>query len=181
MYRRPVLSGTWGLLLLVPPIACSSTNDAAEASSMSGPTVQTGKESEEPTIAFLESDLQFVPGDAHGIAAVVNPPAAYEVRFSLAGDFDDAFLDQSQVLTGADGVATATLNAPSSARTFTVRASVGGKSATLPVSVGTGFSESIINQQTADRVAEIIARRQAETEIGVSLPSTLSIGKGFED
>ena len=47
--------------------------------------------------------------------------------------------------------------------------------------VGTGFSESIINQQTADRVAEIIARRQAETEIGVSLPSTLSIGKGFED
>lgn len=47
--------------------------------------------------------------------------------------------------------------------------------------VGVGFSESIIAQQAADRVAEIIATRQAETEIGVALPSILSIGKGFDE
>lgn len=47
--------------------------------------------------------------------------------------------------------------------------------------VGVGFSESIVAQQAADRVAEIIATRQAETEIGMALPSTLSIGKGFDE
>ena len=47
--------------------------------------------------------------------------------------------------------------------------------------VGTGFSESFISQQAADRVAEIIATRQAETEIIVQSPSTLSIGRGFDE
>jgi len=45
--------------------------------------------------------------------------------------------------------------------------------------VGVGFSESIVSQDAADRVAERIAVRQAETETGISLPPVFSIGEGF--
>jgi hypothetical protein len=141
MFWRPVLSGTWGLLLLVPLAACSSADDAASDSLGSGPTSTEDRGSTGPTIAFLESDLQLVPGDTRTVSAVVDPPGVYEVHFSLSGDFDDAFLDQSQVDTSADGLASAMLTAPSSARTFTLRASVSGRSASLPVSVGMGFSD----------------------------------------
>lgn len=45
--------------------------------------------------------------------------------------------------------------------------------------VGVGFSESIVSQDAVDRVAEIIATRMAETEVGQQLPKVLSVGEGF--
>jgi hypothetical protein len=42
--------------------------------------------------------------------------------------------------------------------------------------VGVGFAESIVSQRAADRVASIIATKQAENEIGKQLPPILSIG-----
>lgn len=46
--------------------------------------------------------------------------------------------------------------------------------------IGVGFSESVVSQETADRVADIIATRQAEIELEGVLPKTISIGEGFE-
>lgn len=45
---------------------------------------------------------------------------------------------------------------------------------------GIGFSESVISQSTATRVAAIIARKMALAEIARFLPPILSSGKGFQ-
>lgn len=45
--------------------------------------------------------------------------------------------------------------------------------------VGVGFAESIISQRAADRVAKIIAIKQAENEIASVIPPILSLGEGF--
>jgi hypothetical protein len=45
--------------------------------------------------------------------------------------------------------------------------------------VGVGFSESVVSQQAADRVATIIATKQAESELATALAPTLSIGEGL--
>lgn len=46
--------------------------------------------------------------------------------------------------------------------------------------VGVGSAESIINQGTADRVAERIAKRVAEVEIQAVSPPFMSLGEGFD-
>lgn len=46
--------------------------------------------------------------------------------------------------------------------------------------VGVGFSESIVNQGAADRVASVIAVKLAESEILRQLPPVLSVGEGFD-
>lgn len=45
--------------------------------------------------------------------------------------------------------------------------------------VGVGFSESIVTQDAADRVAEIIATKSAEAELASVIPPTLSLGTGL--
>jgi hypothetical protein len=45
--------------------------------------------------------------------------------------------------------------------------------------VGVGFAESIVSQQAADRVAEIIAVKQAESELNAVTPRVISIGEDF--
>jgi hypothetical protein len=47
--------------------------------------------------------------------------------------------------------------------------------------VGVGVAESIISQAAADRVANIIATRMAETEVALTLPPVLSLGEGFDE
>jgi hypothetical protein len=47
--------------------------------------------------------------------------------------------------------------------------------------VGVGMAESIISQAAADRVANIIAVRMAETEVALTLPPVLSLGEGFNE
>lgn len=46
--------------------------------------------------------------------------------------------------------------------------------------VGVGFAESIVSQQAADRVAETIAIKMAESELRTALPPVISVGAGFE-
>lgn len=46
--------------------------------------------------------------------------------------------------------------------------------------VGVGFAESIVSQQAADRVAEIIAIKMAESELRAELPPVISVGAGFD-
>lgn len=45
--------------------------------------------------------------------------------------------------------------------------------------VGVGFAESVVSQKAADRVAEIIAVKQAESELNSVTPRIISIGEGF--
>jgi hypothetical protein len=47
--------------------------------------------------------------------------------------------------------------------------------------VGIGFSESVVSQEAADRVAEIIATKAAEAELNSQLPPVLSVGEGFDE
>jgi hypothetical protein len=47
--------------------------------------------------------------------------------------------------------------------------------------VGVGSSQSIISQAAADRVARIVAIKQAESELRSVLPPTLSVGEGFDE
>lgn len=72
------------------------------------------------------------------------PAKVYHLRFALptsGGDPLDAVLDQAEVDTGADGIATVLLTAPSAPTTFDVRATAGGRTATLSVAVqDTGFA-----------------------------------------
>jgi hypothetical protein len=46
--------------------------------------------------------------------------------------------------------------------------------------VGVGFSESVVSQDAADRVASIIASKQAENEVIRALPPVISVGEGLE-
>jgi hypothetical protein len=47
--------------------------------------------------------------------------------------------------------------------------------------VGVGQAESIVSQQAADRVAKIIATKQAEAELKAMLSPIISLGEGFSD
>jgi hypothetical protein len=48
------------------------------------------------------------------------------------------------------------------------------------VAIGVGHAESIVTQEAADRVAEIIATKQAEAELRSVLPPILSHGEALE-
>ncbi len=47
------------------------------------------------------------------------------------------------------------------------------------MAVGVGSGESIVSQEAADRVAEIVATRMAELELSLALPPTISMGLGL--
>lgn len=112
---------------------------------------------------FALIDPDIMSGDAK---ACENEPTGKVTRFDGEAA-QDPNVDVAELALEVRPVARFTANK-------TVSMTIDGFSA-----VGVGFAESIISQQAADRVAEIIARRQAETEIGLQLPSTLSIGNGF--
>jgi hypothetical protein len=66
------------------------------------------------------------PGETREIEVRIEPADTYRVRFALLGDSGDASLDQTEVVSDSDGVATVLLTAPSEpTETFTIRASVG--------------------------------------------------------
>ncbi|HET9959371.1 MAG TPA: hypothetical protein VFQ61_33000 [Polyangiaceae bacterium] len=88
--------------------------------------------------------LQLAPRDFRRVTAAVDPPGAYTVRFFLLPETDDpgaisgvgdAAIDQSEVISDAEGVAIVTLTAPSQPARLRLRASTGSVSADLPVVV----------------------------------------------
>jgi hypothetical protein len=68
--------------------------------------------------------LEIAPGATQLLAVTATPPREYAIGFSLVGDPADGSLDHALVITGGNGHATVTLQAPSSATTFHVRASL---------------------------------------------------------
>jgi hypothetical protein len=95
------------------------------------------------SIAFQPGDaLQLLPGAVGKLLVKAAPPGVYHVRFGLLGDFKDASLDQSEADTDPSGMVSLAVTAPSSATTFSLRASVGDSvSAQIGVSVSaSGFA-----------------------------------------
>jgi hypothetical protein len=139
------------LLLSLPVAACGSSSDHAAASSERPTAAGTSIDAGAPSlsIAFTEPDLSTVPGKSNSVAVQVTPAGEYVVRFALVGDARDAYLDRSAVRTADDGTASVELTAPSSAATFTVRASIGAVSADLSASAGDGFASLQVEPQYA--------------------------------
>lgn len=128
-------------LVLTPVGGCGAEGSSAEGAPPSG-VAGGDAQGDEVAIAFDESaPLELAPGDVATLGFVVSPPGDYQVRLAIVGDAGDASLDVDVTTTGADGRASAKLTAPSTSRTFGVRASVGsGASSELAVSVsGSGF------------------------------------------
>jgi hypothetical protein len=117
--------------------ACSSSN-SADGPGQTRPTHGSGgAHSGTGDIHITLGDgnaLVFTPGMPREIPVRVEPEGAYSVRFSLVGDTADAYLDKSEADTDADGTTSVVLTPPSAPVVFTLRASVDGASAELPVS-----------------------------------------------
>jgi hypothetical protein len=120
---------------------CASSGDAEPSSFDNGGSSSVGGQ---PTTSDEPTSLQFEAiGDLSARAQIALkvralPAKGYHVRFALpvgGGDPLDAVLDQATVDTDNEGIASVTLTAPSSPTSFNVRASVGGKSALLPITV----------------------------------------------
>lgn len=88
-----------------------------------------------------ESPLTLSPGERALLSFAVRPRGQHAVRFALTGDSGDASLDTGTATSDANGNVAVELTAPSTSRTFTVRATLPlGASAEAPVSVsGIGF------------------------------------------
>lgn len=113
--------------------------------------------------AFAMSSPEDLSGEPN---ACVNESKFNAVRFDGAGVTSEDFSEAQEALDIAP-LARFTAN-----KTAVVTDS--GVSA-----VGVGFSESIVSQDAADRVAEIIAVKLAESEIAQALTPVLSVGEGF--
>jgi len=113
-------------------------------------------------------------------------PFAFSVSEDYSGEpeacvdeipFNTVRFDGSGVRDADLGIATSELALKALAyytANKTVIVEQGGLSA-----VGVGFAESIVSQSAAERVAEIIAVKQAEMELKRDLPPTISAGEGF--
>lgn len=121
------------------------------------------------TIRWMRSFALTVPEKMSG-----EPKACEdEVPFNTVR-FDGAGVHDSDVIVATDELASKDLTYFTSVKTEIV--TYQNVSA-----IGAGFAQSIISQAAADRVATIIATKQAALEIGFALPPVISLGEGFDD
>ncbi len=135
--------GLLGPVALLSLTACGG-DDSTLGSPGNGGQGGSGGAIDVPTSLAFDpaTTLTLVPGEEQPIALDTDPPGVYRVRFALLGDFQDASLDKSEVDTDSSGHAELSITAPSSATTFSVRASVADTvSTTIGVSVSaSGFA-----------------------------------------
>jgi hypothetical protein len=125
--------------LAATAIACGGDDEAATAGT-GGFGGFAGATGDPGTLDFATQTLTMIPGELRTVSLQATPPGQYLIRFALLGDARDASLDASEVQTDADGVASVRLTAPTSATTFTLRASAGSTVAQAGVSVSaSGF------------------------------------------
>ncbi len=138
-------------LLLSLGSACASNEADASAPSSSGSAGATGGQ---PSTEDVPDSLTFdavrdLSAREQVMLRVVAVPAKnYHVRFALptsSGDPLDAILDAAEADTGAGGIVTVRLTAPSTPTTFDVRASVGTRVTSIPITVkDTGFATLLV-------------------------------------
>lgn len=120
------------------------------------------------TVRFVRSFALSVPEDKSGESgACVDESEFNAVRF------DGVAIQGTDPLSLAAELASIDYQHFTSNQTVTITQS--GLS-----SVGVGFAESIVTQEAADRVAQIIATKRAEAALQLILPRTVSVGLDLE-
>ncbi|MGK3994611.1 hypothetical protein [Sorangium sp. So ce1024] len=122
-------------LVLLGLASCSLDlgGDAGEA-----PLPEVPPDAPSPVLLAFEEQgpLQLAPGELRTVWVAGQPPAPYEVSFTLLGDAAGAWLDRTTVMADADGRASVQLHASSLGSTFRLRAATKhGPAAELGVSV----------------------------------------------
>jgi hypothetical protein len=162
------------------------TEDAQQTASA---TTLTSTDVESPDAEFIDEAFQLLivgsgPGAVAGIRYFMEPPAGTagsnspdkEVSGAVEKDeteenfvrFDGAAAE-SHVF--ADALASFENDIPKFTSNKTATVVQSGITA-----VGTGFAESVISQQDADKIAECVARKVAVQELQISLPKIVSVG-----
>jgi len=138
-FFHSVCGARWALVLGAC-LACAGCGGDEEAGGQGGTGGVAGATSGPTALSFDPNEtLTLVPGEVRSVAVVATPPGQYLVRFALLGDAKDAALDKSEAATDASGRVEVAVTAPSSARTFSLRASAGEKVST---SLGVSVSDS---------------------------------------
>lgn len=139
------LSGLACAVALLGLAGCGSADNSSNAPHSASGAAGAGP-SGATSLAFSPtSTLTTEPGQVKELKVVANPPASYHISFALLGDPKDAALDKSEVVASPRGVATVELTAPTSATTFSVRASIGDTLyAAKAVSVGSSFGTLLV-------------------------------------
>jgi hypothetical protein len=136
-------------------LACSPAKQSTVSDDDARPAFAVDASAGPLSLSFDSASLAFVPGDIRPLAVQVEPRGRYTVRFALIGDARDAFLNTSETSTDDSGTATVELSAPSSPATFSVLAAASARTATLPVSAGTTFTQvSAVPLYAGHRVVE---------------------------
>lgn len=119
--------------------ACASDGASLDAAPSGGNGGSGGSSQQKLSLAFVDAPRTLGPRDKLLVTVQVTPAGRHPVRFALpaneASDPLDAVLDRSEDETDDNGRASALLLAPSSQTAFTIRASVGGVSAELALTV----------------------------------------------
>lgn len=131
------------LLGLGVAVGCSGSGDSGTsiaAGGGAGSAGAPGTGQAPDSLAFEPSStLTLVPGESRQLLVRASPPGVYDVKLALLGAFADASLDAGETLTAPDGTAQFSLVAPTSATTFSIRASVGSAvNTSVVVSVSAG-------------------------------------------
>lgn len=128
---------------------CSSASVSATAQpGNSGRHHTNGGESPSGDVSIQvgdgSGDFVYAPDMPTEVPVKVTPAGIYEVRFALANDARDAFLDRNAAITDSDGMASAILTAPSSPIKFNLRASVPGASTEVQASPSTTLTTLLV-------------------------------------
>jgi len=156
LFLRPGFA--WACTLATVLGAGCSENSASDAALREDPA-----ESPSPGASILyvgESPVTLSPGERASLPFAVRPRGPHQVRFALVGDSGDAALDVGTATSDAHGSVSVVLTAPSTSRTFTVRATLPlGAAAEAPISVsGIGFGniEVVPSYSGKRRLARIV-------------------------
>jgi len=156
------------LSLLLSGCSSAAKSEDAAASSAPSPSEPNGDGAGATAIAFSDEGVVLIPGQARTLSLTVLPPATYTVRLALVGDAADAYLSASELVTDDSGKGSFTLTAPSSPKTFSIRASVGTRSAEIQATPATGYT-------TVEVVPVYSGRRKITDWVG-----TVSVGSSCD-
>jgi len=159
---RPILIGSLVLILGALPLACGSAPEKADSPQDSALVLPSGSENggaagsdsvgggadndpassealfdPDTVLTFAESSpVELLASEVTELSLSISPPDRYSVKLALVGPALDASLETSTLSTDADGHASFSVTASSTATSFQVRASLNDKLlATISVEV----------------------------------------------
>ncbi|WP_437717944.1 hypothetical protein WMF45_16945 [Sorangium sp. So ce448] len=165
-------SAPWIAIVGLASCSFRMANESTGGPDMPGETAQ-------PTVLAFEEEgtLQLVPGELRTVWVAGQPPAPYEVSFTLLGEAAGAWVDRTTAVADESGRASVQLHASTLGSTFRLRAATkGGPSAELGVSVSAeGFGTLRVipvyegTRVAKDWTASVVAEATCE-EIAAAAP-----------